>query len=305
MKDPVGLRVQEYRDFLKFWDKHDPDLAEGAKAAYARCEKVWELSEGPHLAGLEKLGALAAGMLGEAVAVRLFHEREELVQDEALRCDAGLRLWSIHEAGFGDAWYKHWNHPQHPEPPKELLFSLHDRRVRYTERLDALRREQGVKLPLPPDPRHVWAEMARNPRSLRIKLFSGERADFVIFWNYHDPDLAEAVSFIWRRHPEARSGPSAPMPCLGLLGEFLAKELGRETVQRLFWRWEETLADEAFRYEVGAKLWELADAAPEPATMDAAAVAEQEQKREQRLARYARRKQELWAGQSMVAETPA
>lgn len=317
MHDPIGLRVQKYRDFLKFWDKHDPDLAEGARAAYARCEKVWGLSEGPHLAGLEKLGALTAGMLGRAVAVRLFHEREELLQDEAFRCDAGLRLWSIHEAGFGDAWYKNLNHPKHPKAPEGLRENLASRRRRYTDRLDALHEEQGVEIPLSPDPRHVCAETARNPKSFRIRLFSAERTDFRDFWHYHDPDMAGAVSAILRKRPETWTDPERFMPthCLGLLGEFLAKELGRETVHRLFWRWEETLADEAFRYEVGVKLWELADAAPESPRMArqrkhfpaeyADDIAAEQQKREQRLARYARRKQELWAGQSMVAETPA
>ena len=86
--------------------------------------------------------------------------------------------------------------------------------------------------------------------------------DFLNFYRERDQDLCAAVELITWRCREVWTDDWQCDVDLGQLHGFLVKALGEEAVRRLFQRREEAVADEAFCCRVGARLWEIADAAP-------------------------------------------
>ena len=151
-----------------------------------------------------------------------------------------------------------------------------ERRLERTQRLEcyarrvAALRAKGLDIAMPALPPATGPYTPPPPpasiRSLRTRLSRDEYYALLDFWDCHDHDLAEAIRTVEARCAETWDTPDDVMPAYSLRRHcaYLAKVLGRRAVTRLFWHREEALADEAFRYEVGAKLWETVDIAPRP-----------------------------------------
>ena len=276
MNAPIPRRLQMYYDFMEFWDEHDHDLAEGVRKIHWSCAPSRKQGHAPLLISPKDTYALVLRTIGKAAARRLLHGREELLEDEAFRCRAGLRLWEVADAApHNDEQshtYKYRHHPRSAEFWQQRRQERLQRLERYARRVAALR-AKGLDIAMPALPPATGPYAPPPPpastRSLRTRLNRDEYYALLDFWDHHDHDLAEAIRTIERRCVETWASPDDVMPAYSLRRHcaYLARVLGRRAVTRLFWRWEEALADEAFRYEVGAKLWEAVDTAPETPRM--------------------------------------
>lgn len=328
MNAPAAFDHHAYCGFLEFWNEHDQDLAEGVSGADRSTSPPLGLMDGPRLINPTRTHALVADLIGADDAARLFHEREGLLADEAFRCRVGLQLWAVadaapHNSGQ-DFTYISRHHPRRADFWQERRTKRDRRLQRYIRRVQALRASQGLDIPLPPEPPatgpYALPPTPANTRSMRTRLNLREYYDLLDFWDHHDRDLAEAIRSVMARCEQAwdPAEPEDVFPRYSLkrLGAFLAKLLGRRAVARLFWRWEEAVADEALRCEAGMRLWEVVDAAPE--TPETATIFEYrhrpefapdaeglERRRDERRKRYALRERALPAPHDMVAEAPA
>ena len=314
MNAPIPRRLQMYYDFMEFWDEHDHDLAEGVRKIHWSCAPSRKQGRAPLLISPKDTYALVLRTLGRADTRRLLHGREELLEDEAFRCRVGLRLWEMADAAphndEEDLTYEYRHHPAGRGGFwQERRLERTQRLERYARRVAALR-AKGLDIAMPALPPATGPYAPPPPpastRSLRTRLSRDEYYALLDFWDHHDHDLAEAIRTIELRcieswKPEARG--VIPAYSLRRHCAYLARVLGRRAVTRLFWRWEEALADEAFRYEVGAKLWETVDTAPETPSMalvrqhipsrHAEDTAAWERKRVPRQRRYALRERAL------------
>ena len=315
MNVPIAFDMQMYLDFVQFWDEdeHDPDLSGAFRAVCWSCEPPRKLEAGPRLVQPKQDYALAARLLGEADARRLLHGREELLEDEAFRCRVGLRLWEVADAAphndEQDLTYQYRHHPSGADLWQDKRQERLQRLERYARRVAALR-AKGLDIAMPALPPATGPYAPPPPPastgSLRTRLSRDEYYALLDFWDHHDHDLAEAIRTIELRCIESwKPSSRGVMPAYSLRRHcaYLAKVLGRRAATRLFWRWEEALTDEAFRYEVGAKLWETIDTAPETPSMalvrqhipsrHAEDTAAWERKRVPRQRRYALRERAL------------
>ena len=318
MNVPIAFDIHMYHDFLDFWNEHDRDLSKGFQSVCWCCLPPRKLGDGPRLLNPKGDRALAVGAIGEADTDRLLHGREELLADEAFRCRVGLRLWEVADAAphndGEDLTYKYRHHPGgRGKFWQERRQKRLQRLERYARRVAALR-ATGLDIAMPAQPPATGPYAPPTPPastgSRRTRLSRDEYYALLDFWDCHDHDLAEAIRTIELRCAETWDTPDDVMPAYSLRRHcaYLAKVLGRRAVTRLFWRWEEALADEAFRYEVGAKLWETVDTAPETPTMTlyrghvpnlyAEETKAWEQKRVPRQRRYALRERALLDAQA-------
>lgn len=148
MQPLTELSVEQYHDFLDYWDEHDPDLTEAVRGIVNRCEETWKPRVGVlEIVCLEKLCRFMARLVGEIAVARLFLQREELLADEAFRCEVGATLWkavdAAPETGLGAIFYESRHDPTMAPHWKECMRDRAARRERYAQRARAVQAARG------------------------------------------------------------------------------------------------------------------------------------------------------------------
>lgn len=148
MQPLTELSAKQYHDFLGYWDEHDRDLSEAVRGIAKRCEETWKPRVGVlEIVCLEKLCKFMAGLVGEIAVARLFLQREELLDDEAFRCEVGAKLWeavdAAPEAGLGAILYESRHDPALAPRWEERLRTRAQRRERYAQRARAVQAATG------------------------------------------------------------------------------------------------------------------------------------------------------------------